>query len=107
MRRCSQNRASFPTSSAGKAGAVPEEASKAEPGGEPPATTPAESVEAATPGSGSERKSDAVRPSSLPPMNGSSASSSALGSADLASGCLSPLSAAALLDEKAAVPGFF
>lgn len=49
----------------------------------PPVTTPAESVEAATPGS--ERKSDAVRPSSLPPMNGSSASSSALGSADLAS----------------------
>lgn len=69
----------------GKAGAVPEEEAKAEPGGEPPATTPAESVEAATPGSGSERKSDAVRPSSLPPMNGSSASSSALGSADLAS----------------------
>ncbi|XP_072144805.1 uncharacterized protein [Dermacentor andersoni] len=51
----------------------------------PPATTPAESVEAATPGSGSERKSDAVRPSSLPPMNGSSASSSALASADMAS----------------------
>ncbi|KAG0416182.1 hypothetical protein HPB47_006639 [Ixodes persulcatus] len=89
----------------GKAGAVPEEEAKAEPGGEPPATTPAESVEAATPGSGSERKSDAVRPSSLPPMNGSSASSSALGSADLASGCLSSFSAAALLDEEAAVPG--
>ncbi|XP_064488046.1 serine/arginine repetitive matrix protein 1-like isoform X2 [Ornithodoros turicata] len=33
----------------------------------------------------SERKSDAVRPSSLPPMNGSSASSSVLGSSDLAS----------------------
>ncbi|CAN7937269.1 unnamed protein product, partial [Ixodes hexagonus] len=71
----------------GKAGVVGE-VSKAEGdigGGVPPATTPAESVEAATPGSGSERKSDAVRPSSLPPMNGSSASSSALGSADLAS----------------------
>lgn len=77
-----------PDAEQGKDGKVPEEVSKAEGdsgGGEPPVTTPAESVEAATPGSGSERKSDAVRPSSLPPMNGSSASSSALGSADLAS----------------------
>lgn len=71
------------------AGKEREGTGKAEDGGDevlvPPATTPAESVEAATPGSGSERKSDAVRPSSLPPMNGSSASSSALASADMAS----------------------